>query len=141
MELNVSLLRSSFELLVARDPEIAVRFCDVLRSGYPRTEALFGCHSADPETLRKALGAVVDHLDDASWLERTLGAMGRRHFESGFTHEMYAGVGASLIVTLAETAGSDWTPELEEAWVRAYGVIATLMKKGATAASTPAPAT
>ena len=40
----------------------------------------------------------------------------------------------SLLATLAEVAGADWSPRLEAAWTEAYGAIAGLMQLGAAAA-------
>lgn len=136
MSLNVPLLRSSFDLVVERQPQITPRFYEILFSRYPQVQPLFGRNSGgkQAEMLQEALVAVVDHLEDASWLEQTLGAMGKKHIDYGVTNEMYDYVGASLLATLAETAGSDWTPEVEEAWKTAYGAIASLMQKGAAEA-------
>lgn len=136
MSLNVPLLRSSFDLVVERQPQITPRFYEILFSRYPQVQPLFGRNSGgkQAEMLQEALVAVVDHLEDASWLEQTLGAMGKKHIDYGVTNEMYDFVGASLLATLAETAGSDWTPEVEEAWRTAYGAIAALMQKGAAEA-------
>jgi hemoglobin-like flavoprotein len=81
--------------------------------------------------LGAALVAVLDHLEDASWLTSTLKGMGAKHVEYGVTTEMYGWVGASLLATLAEVGGKDWTPELAAAWTEAYGAIASLMQAGA----------
>ena len=77
--------------------------------------------------LTGALVAVLDHLEDAPWLQSTLGALGVKHVGYGVTREMYDWVGASLLATLAETAGAKWTPALEAAWSEAYGAIVSLM--------------
>jgi hemoglobin-like flavoprotein len=77
---------------------------------------------------------VIEYLEDTSWLEDTLGAMGRKHVDYGVTDEMCAYVGDSLLSTLAEVAGDAWTPELEATWREAYGAIAALMQRGAAAA-------
>ena len=81
--------------------------------------------------LTQALVAVLDHLEDATWLTDTLKAMGAKHIDYGVTDEMYGWVGDSLLSTIAEIAGSDWTPELAAAWTEAYGAIASLMQRGA----------
>jgi hemoglobin-like flavoprotein len=78
--------------------------------------------------LRDALVAVMDHLEDAPWLQTELGALGRKHVDYGVTPEMYAWVGDALLRTLAEVAGDDWNPELHQAWGEAYGAIASLMQ-------------
>jgi hemoglobin-like flavoprotein len=73
----------------------------------------------------------MDHLDDASWLQQTLGALGAKHVDYAVTPEMYDWVGDSLLNTLAEIAGDDWTPEHAQAWAEAYAAIAELMQSGA----------
>lgn len=136
MSLNPELLRNSFNLVVERQPQITPRFYEILFTRYPQVQPLFGrnARKEQAEMLQRALVAVIEHIEDASWLEGTLGAMGKKHVDYGVTHEMYDWVGASLLATLAEIAGNDWTPELEEAWAAAYGAIASLMQKGAAQA-------
>lgn len=133
MALNVPLLRSSFDLVLERQPQLTPRFYEVLFSRYPQARPLFGRRSEQEQQamLQEALVAVVDHLEDASWLDETLRGMGRKHVEYGVTEDMYDWVGDSLLTTIAEVAGDDWTPELKQAWQEAYGAIASLMKAGA----------
>jgi hemoglobin-like flavoprotein len=135
MSLNVALLRSSFDLVVERQPQLTQRFYEILFSRYPQVQPLFGRNgSGQAEMLQRALVAVVEHLEDADWLQQTLGAMGKKHVDYGVTTEMYGFVGASLLATLAEVAKEAWTPELEAAWTAAYGAISGLMLQGAEAA-------
>ena len=133
MALDVSLLRNSFDQIVSRQPQITPRFYEILFSRYPQVQPLFGrnAQAAQQQMLQEALVAVLDHLEDASWLAQTLGAMGAKHVDYGVQDEMYAWVGDSLLSTLAEVAGDDWTPELAKAWAEAYGAITSLMLTGA----------
>jgi hemoglobin-like flavoprotein len=133
MSLNVALLRSSFELVADRQPQLTHRFYEILFQRYPQAKALFGRNApaVQEKMLGDALVAVMDHLDDAPWLATTLKQLGSQHARYGVTTEMYGWVGASLLATLAEAAGPDWTPALEAAWTEAYGAIATLMQSGA----------
>jgi len=130
MALNVELLRSSFALVVEREPEVTARFYDVLFKNYPQVKPLFSGTTRERQErmLRDALVAVVDHLEDAPWLETQLKALGEKHVGYGVTPEMYGWVGASLLETLAGVAGDAWTPELAAAWTEAYGAIAGLMQ-------------
>jgi hemoglobin-like flavoprotein len=130
--LDVALLRSSFQLVVEREPELTARFYERLFADFPQARPLFGRNAAraQQEMLRDALLAVMDHLDDAPWLEETLGALGRRHEGYGVTPEMYDWVGASLLATLAEVAGDAWTDRHAANWANAYGIIAALMQAG-----------
>jgi hemoglobin-like flavoprotein len=137
MALDGELLRSSLELVVSRQPEITPRFYEILFARYPQTRELFGRNSraAQAQMLQDAIVAVVDHVEDAAWLTSTLHAMGRKHHDYGVTREMYPYVGESLIATLAEIAGDDWTPAIERAWVDAFGAIRDLMLAGTDAAA------
>lgn len=129
MALDVDLLRNSFALIAERQPLITPRFYEILFERYPQARPLFSRHSFDrqQQMLQEALVAVLDHLDDAPWLQTTLRALGQRHVGYGVTSEMYGWVGASLLATLAEIAGDDWTPRLQDAWAEAYGVIVSMM--------------
>jgi hemoglobin-like flavoprotein len=129
MALNIELLRSSFGVVAEANPGFVSRFYEILFERYPQTRGLFtpGGAQRQAEMLTGALVAVMDHLEDAPWLQDTLGALGAKHVGYGVTREMYDWVGASLLATLAEVAGPAWTAELEAAWAEAYGVIVSLM--------------
>jgi hemoglobin-like flavoprotein len=137
MALEVALLRSSFDLVVERQPQLTPRFYEILFTRYPQARPLFGRRSQEAQQamLQEALVAVIDHLEDAPWLEQTLGSMGAKHVDYGVTTEMYDWVGDSLLATLAEVAGEQWTPQLAKAWTDAYGAIAGLMQRGAAASA------
>jgi hemoglobin-like flavoprotein len=132
VSLDAERLRSSLELVLERQPAITPRFYEILFERYPQVRPLFGRNSSDAQAkmLQEAIVAVVDHVDDAEWLTSTLGAMGRKHVDYGVTPEMYGWVADSLLSTLAEIAGPDWTPEIEAAWKGALGAIRDLMLAG-----------
>ncbi|AUX24278.1 flavohemoprotein [Sorangium cellulosum] len=133
MGLNVRLLRESFELVLEREPNITHRFYGILFSRYPQVKPLFGRNSQaqQEKMLAEALAAVIDKLEDASWLEEKLMAMGAKHVDYGVTDEMYPWVADALISALGEAAGADWTPEHHKAWSDALNAIASLMIRGA----------
>jgi hemoglobin-like flavoprotein len=129
----VPLLRSSFELVLSRAPDITHRFYGVLFTKYPQVKPLFGRSSGPQQEkmLSDALVAVMDHLEDAPWLTTQLGALGAKHVSYGVTGEMYGFVGDALLMTLADAAGADWSEDLAKEWGAAYGAIASLMQAGA----------
>lgn len=129
MSLNVNLLRESFEVVASANPKFVSRFYEILFERYPQARPLFPQNgmARQAEMLTQALVAVLDHLEDAPWLQETLGGLGVKHVGYGVTREMYDWVGASLLATLAEVAGPAWTPELQGAWGEAYGAIVSLM--------------
>lgn len=135
--LNVSLLQSSLELVLERQPQLTTRFYEILFERHPELAPLFDERRRDAQArmLGEALVAVVDHLEDAPWLENTLGALGARHVDYGVTPAMYDQVGQSLLAALAEAAGPAWNRELELAWGEAYGAIRHLMLAGVVQSS------
>ncbi|KYG07008.1 globin domain-containing protein [Sorangium cellulosum] len=135
MGLNVGLLRESFELVIEREPNLTHRFYGILFSRYPQVKPLFGRNSREHQEkmLAEALVAVIDRLEDASWLEEKLMAMGAKHVDYGVTDEMYPWVADALITAMSEVAAADWTPAHREAWSDALGAIASLMQRGARA--------
>ena len=132
MSLKVVALQSSFEMVVQREPQLARRFYEIFFKRYPAAQRLFGRHSAaaQEKMLTDALVAMMEHLEDAPWLTTTLKQLGAKHAGYGVTDEMYDWVGRSLLATLAEVAGPDWSRDLEAAWAEAYGAIAGLMQTG-----------
>lgn len=135
--LDVALLRGSFEMLAARESQITRRFYEIFFERYPQVRPMFSRKTPEKQQqmLAEALVAVLDHLEDASWLEENLKAMGRTHGDYEVTPEMYGWVGECLLATFAEVAGEDWNAELEGAWTAAYGAVSSLMIAGATAAA------
>ncbi|MEM1418022.1 MAG: globin domain-containing protein [Myxococcota bacterium] len=142
MTLPVDLLRNTFTHVVSREPELTTRFYEELFTRYPEARALFPAarRPMQAKMLAEALGAVLDHLEDPSWLSSTLTAMGARHVRYGVQDAMYDWVGECLLVTLERAAGDAWTAEAAKAWADAYGVIAGAMLAGAAEARAAADA-
>ena len=137
MSLDVALLRSSFDLVVSRSPQVIARFYEIFFERYPMVRPMFGKNpdalARQERMLTDALVAVLDHLEDAPWLQGTLFALGKRHVGYGVADEMYGWVGESLLAALAEAAGDAWSPELEAQWSAAFGAIRDMMLAGAAA--------
>lgn len=133
MSLNVPALRSSFELVVEREPQLTHLFYDILFQRYPQAKPLFrnNPRQEQEKMLTDVLVKLMDHLEDAPWLVRELGALGSKHAGYGVTEEMYGWVGASLLAALEQVAAEEWTPELAAAWADAFQAIASLMQAGA----------
>lgn len=137
MALNVPLLRQNFALVVDREPQVVHRFYEILFERYPQLKPMF--HRTPPERQEQMVGsaltAVMDHLEDEKWLAAELGQLGARHRDYGTTEEMYGWVGESLLATLAEVSGGDWSPELAAQWTEAFGAVRSMMLAGAQAAA------
>jgi DNA-binding winged helix-turn-helix (wHTH) protein/hemoglobin-like flavoprotein len=137
--LESSLLRESFYAIVERAPSLTHRFYEILFGRFPEAKSLFvrNTPSKQERMLADALTAIIDHLEDAPWLESTLLKLGARHAEYGVTDEMYEWVGSCLMTTLAEFAGDQWTPRVSRAWTDAYAAISGLMLAGSRSGPKP----
>lgn len=134
MSLDPTILRSSFEIIIDRRPDLTIRFYEILFQRYPALAPMFRRdREAQAKMLAGAIAAVLDHLEDAPWLESTLGGLGAKHVEYGVTAAMYDMVGDALLATLAEVAAETWTPPVAHQWTLAYGAIAGMMQAGAAA--------
>ncbi len=132
MALDVSILRESFATVVERSPQVIARFYEIFFERFPEVRPMFGKAPAgiarQEKMLTDALVAVLDHLEDAPWLQETLFGLGAKHV---------GWVGQCLIAALAEAGGDAWTPVVEAQWVEAFGAIQSMMLAGAHAARTP----
>ena len=138
MTLDPQVLRDSFELVIERRPDLTIRFYEILFERYPALAPMFSRdRSTQAKMLSGAIAAVLDHLEDAPWLESTLGALGAQHVGYGVTDLMYDQVGDALLATLAEVAAEAWTPVVANQWGKAYTAIASMMQAGPAAALAP----
>src|SRR5262245_50894824 len=74
MTLDPVILRTSFDLVIERRPDLTVRFYQILFERDPALAPMFRRdRAAQAKMLAGAIAAVLDHLDDAPWLAATLG--------------------------------------------------------------------
>ena len=59
--------------------------------------------------------------------------LARRHVTYGVRPHHYATVGAALLITLEQSLGPEFTPEVRQAWVSMYEHMAGIMKEAAYA--------
>lgn len=130
------LVRESWERL-APVPRVAATFYQRLFELEPAIRGMFRSVNQDTqvEKLTMSLSTIVAALDDPETLIPELSRLGRRHQSYGVTDRNYEVLGDALIGTLRTTLGSQWTPELQDAWVEAYTLIASVMKRAGQRAS------
>lgn len=79
--------------------------------------------------LMTVIGLAVRGLDRPQSIQDAVSSLGGRHAGYGVGNADYNTFGAALIWALEQSMGSDFTPEVKEAWVEAYGVLSDAMKK------------
>ena len=131
--LQVKLLTDSFNLVVPQADEFATSFYENLFTDYPEAKPLFAQTDikAQSKKLLASLIFVVENLKSPDALSEALKGLGARHVKYGALPEHYPLVGNTLIKTFGQYLKDDWTPEVQKAWVDAYGVITEVMLDGA----------
>jgi hemoglobin-like flavoprotein len=133
MAFDRELLRKSFALFVACEPDLTHHFYEVLFARHPEARQLFFRKSLaeQEQLLTQTITVLVDHIDDRDYLDNVLRPLGIKHIEYGATIERYDWVRDALLATFRHVAGSVWTDELAMAWREAYDRIASIMMQAA----------
>jgi nitric oxide dioxygenase len=131
------LVRESWEQLAPVVPRVAATFYQRLFELDPAARAMFRSveQAAQVEKLTASISTIVAALDDPETLIPALSQLGRRHQSYGVTARNYEVLGDALLGTLRTTLGAGWTAELHDAWVEAYTLIASVMKRAGQRAS------
>tara|TARA_R100001132_G_scaffold27566_1_gene35635 strand:+ start:2668 stop:5202 length:2535 start_codon:yes stop_codon:yes gene_type:complete len=133
VDLNVTALRESFELVAPRADQLAERFYEKLFEDYPDLLRYF-THTDFSEQrgkLIQALVLVMKSLENPPALTKVLHQLGKEHGDMGIQKDDYPPVTETLLSVLAEYAGDQWSDELEEAWRQALTAVSTMMIEGA----------
>ena len=133
MSLNVELLEQSFEKVKPEANEFVESFYSNLLTDNPEAKPLFA-HTdmkKQRQMLLQSLVFTVDNLRKPDALSEALKGLGARHVKYGALPAHYPLVGGALLKTFEQQLGSEWTEEVKQAWVAAYGAITDLMLDGA----------
>ena len=133
MSLQVELLEKSFDQIKPKASEFVASFYETLFTDSPGAKPLFA-HSnmkKQQNMLLESLVFTVENLRNPEALTSALEGLGTRHVKYGALPEHYPLVGSALLKTFESYLGPDWTPEVKQAWVEAYGAITEIMLKGA----------
>lgn len=100
----------------------------------PELKPLFkGDIKEQGKKLMAVLGTAVAGLDDLENLVPVVQDLGKRHAGYGVKDEHYGTVAEALLYTLEQGLGEDFTPEVKDAWVEVYTILADVMTKAAAA--------
>jgi nitric oxide dioxygenase len=129
---QVALVQESFEKVVPLGTKVAEIFYSELFAIDPSLKDMFkGDLSAQYGKLLTVLAIVVRGLHAPEKIERAAQDLAIRHLDYGVRPEHYTYVGNALLRTLKKGFGPDFTPELRDAWVAAFTLIARVMKSAA----------
>jgi hemoglobin-like flavoprotein len=92
---------------------------------------------AQRKKLVQALEVVVASLDDPDRLLGAVGALGKRHVHHGVEDHHFDSVGEALIDALHDVLGDAFTPDVQGAWLEAYTLVASVMRRALVRAFSP----
>ena len=108
------------------------KFYDHLFSLDPALKGMFKEDmSVQSKKLVRMLATLVAGLESLETIVPTLEALAIRHVGYGVRDEHYNVVGQSLLWTLEQQLGEAFTPEVRNAWIATYVLIAETMKTAA----------
>lgn len=88
--------------------------------------------TSQKKKLLQALALTVASLDNLEDLAPHLSELGRRHADYGVVEAHYDTVGGALLWTLEQGLQEAWTPDVQDAWTAAYGIVSETMQAAAT---------
>ena len=132
------LVQSSFEKVAPIADTAAALFYGRLFELDPSLRPLFPADLREQgRKLMSMLTLAVRGLDRPDQLIPAVQGLGRRHVGYSVKPEHYQVVGSALLWTLKEGLGEDFTPEVKDAWIAVYTLLATTMQAAAAEISFP----
>ena len=129
------LVQESFAVVLPIADDVAVLFYRRLFELDPSLRQMFrGDMAAQRRKLMQMIGTVVEGLFEIEELLPDVEDLGRRHVAYGVEDRHYDTVAAALLWTLEKGLGAAFTPDVREAWVAVYGLLAGTMKRAANEA-------
>ena len=126
------LVQESFAAVAPIADDAAVLFYRRLFELDPSLERMFkGDMTEQRRKLMQMLTAAVKGLDRLDQLVPVVEELGRRHAGYHVQDAHYDTVGAALLWTLEKGLGDAFTPDVKDAWVAVYGLLAGTMKNAA----------
>ncbi|WP_226554285.1 globin family protein [Celeribacter naphthalenivorans] len=131
---TIALVQDSFAKIRPMSETAGELFYADLFTSAPEVRPLFtGDINAQGMKLMATLGVVVRGLSDLGAILPVAEDLARKHVDYGVEPAHYDAVGASLLRTLEQGLGADFTPDVREAWVTAYAALSAVMISAAYA--------
>lgn len=127
-EEQIRLVRDSFDQAVARREDLAEFFYACLFDLSPGMKSLFkGDIASQAQSFMEMIAVVVNGMTTKQAISPALEMLGTSHRGIDIETAHYAPFGQALIWSLAQTLGSQFTPETRQAWEDWYELVAQTM--------------
>lgn len=135
MPKQIEMVQSTWKMVLPIADTAAELFYGKLFSLDPALKPLFkGDMKAQGRKLMQMIGTAVNGLTNLGAIVPAVQDLGRRHVKYGVKDKDYDTVATALVWTLGQGLGEKFTPEVKDAWVAAYTVLAKTMKDAAATA-------
>lgn len=125
---QIELVQESFEKMRPIADQAAATFYKRLFEIAPHYRHMFKNDlSKQGAMLMSTLGLAVGSLNNLETILPAVRSLGQRHAGYGVTAADYQPVAEAFLWTLDFYFGKDFTPELKDAWVTAYTILAGAM--------------
>ena len=134
-EEQLAFVKASFSMIERIADKAAELFYGKLFEIDPWLRELFpGDMAVQKRKLMIALKLAVLSLDQPDELVLAVQDLGRRHAKYGLTEENYDAFASALLWTLEQSLGEQFTPDVKDAWLAVYGILAGTMEAAAASA-------
>ena len=127
-EAEIRVVRESLRMVRQHLAPASEAFYENLFAVEPALRTLFRSDlQSQGMRFMSTLATIADLLDAPAELGFEIADLAHAHAGVGVRAAHFAPMGVALMVTLAETLGEDYTPDLQAAWHAAYDHFAALM--------------
>jgi hemoglobin-like flavoprotein len=112
-------IERSFELAAERCEDLTPLVYRRLFREHPEAEAMFRSEGSDPvkgSMLTLTIDAILDFAGERSGHFRLIACEVSSHDAYGTPRQLFTAFFGVIAQTLREILGSDWSPEIEDAW-------------------------
>ncbi len=129
---EIEIVKQTFEKAAGLGDKVAEIFYQELFAIDPSLRSMFkGEMNEQGRKLLAALTMVVRNLEKTDVIVPVAEKLAIKHLDYGVTARHYTFVGNALLRTLKKGLGPDFTPEVRQAWISAYQLLADVMRAAA----------
>lgn len=125
---TIDIIKSTVPVLREHGLEITKTFYSTMFENNPEVKQFFNMDKQEsgeqPKALAMSILAAAQNIDNLSAILPVVNKIGQIHCDKGIKEEHYPIVGSNLLIAIEKVLGDNSTPEILDAWGKAYGEIA-----------------
>ncbi|MGL5617015.1 MAG: globin domain-containing protein [Sarcina sp.] len=125
---TIDIIKSTVPVLKEHGLEITKTFYQTMFENNPEVKVFFNMDKQSsgeqPKALAMSILAAAQNIDNLEAILPVVNRIGQVHCDKGIKEEHYPIVGSNLLLAIKKVLGDAATPEIIDAWGKAYNVIA-----------------